>query len=611
MASFVAATPRRRALAVGFLLVALLLIRPTESAQAQVDIVVSEITGTDGRVFWAKNHLVRTDDGVESLSGNAAGAPAPGEYLIVWAGDANATDVSLADSGVVTDPPAPDFLAVINADRSSSGYGDVVNTVTVGPVLQNEPHHMQYLYHKGDRVFAGGLYTDTTFVFDVSNLPVVTLAGVNQPQDTPCSSVPDAFWTLDDHTAYGTYMGGANVPGPCLYSNGEVRVSNGYGGSPGAIVHMGPDGKTLSEVPAALPTSEDPVRCPNYPAIPGQATCANPHGIQAREDLDRMIASDYAEPRNIVLNPLKPSWDDNIFRSTVRIFDITDQNNPQLSSVSVLPESPRPSFPVAPLVGGVMQVTSKWGIMETTVTNLPQNKGAFASSMCGGVLYYTPDITSPSPQWREVFDDTTAARFLTPGAAALNACAGAGWIQTSPDDRFLYRAVIGRNAGLLGPADPGIPKMVYVLDISSLVAAGTSTTCSIDSTAEILDGGTEPECPVIASALPLPDDTTGGPHWGAIDNFVKLPTGHYTETTDVRRIAVSNYFVGRTAVDGNHQVCMINLDPKGILALDGSFKDEIKNTPCVDFDRTNWPHGPHGNAKPHSELFVVPDAMLQ
>ena len=33
--------------------------------------------------------------------------------------------------------------------------------------------------------------------------------------------------------------------------------------------------------------------------------------------------------------------------------------------------------------------------METTVTNQPGHKGAFAESMQGGAIFYTPDITSP------------------------------------------------------------------------------------------------------------------------------------------------------------------------------------------------------------------------
>jgi len=589
---------------VGFLVVAMLLLAPTGPARATVEVVTSRVTATDGRVYWVDNHLVRP-----SVTVAVAGR----EYLVVWAGSVNASDVAFPDTQVIehaTNPPGPDFLAVIDADRASPDYGKVVNTATVGPLVENEPHHMQYLYHKGDRIFAGGLYSDTTYVFDVSKLPLITLAGVNAPLDTPCSSIPDAYWTLADHTAYGTYMGGADVPGPCTYTNGQVRVSNGYGGSPGAIVHMSPQGATLSEVPAALPTAEDPTRCANYPSIPGHETCANPHGIQAREDLHRVVASDYAEPRNIVLNPMVP-FDNNIFRTTVRTFDTTDPNNPALASVTALPDGPRPPVPVGTPLGGVMQVAGKGGMMETTVTNRPEHKGAFVSSMCGGTVYYTPDITADAPQWREVFDDTTAARVVNPGAPPLVGCGGAGWVQTSPDDSFLFHVVIGRTPGTFGPDDPGIPKMAYVLDIASLVAAGTATTCSVDTPAEVLGGGSEADCPHVASVLPVADTTTGGPHWGALDNFVRLPTGMYKETSTVNRIAASNYFVARTGYDGNHKVCMIGVSERGALQLDNAFRDEIQGTPCVDFNRASWPHGPTGPAKPHSELFVVPDAILR
>jgi len=64
---------------------------------------------------------------------------------------------------------------------------------------------------------------------------------------------------------------------------------------------------------------------------------------------------------------------------------------------------------------------------------------------------------------------------------------------------------------------------------------------------------------------------------------------------------VSDYFVARTGVDGDHKVCMVNISPTGKLTLDQTFLDENEGTPCVDFNRTNWPHGADGNAKPHSE----------
>ena len=171
--------------------------------------------------------------------------------------------------------------------------------------------------------------------------------------------------------------------------------------------------------------------------------------------------------------------------------------------------------------------------------------------------------------------------------------------------------MIGRNPGSLDAYDTGSPKMVYSLDISRLVAAGTSFQCNLTSITEVYDGGAAPDCPRVVSVQSLPDGTSGGPHWGALDNFVRQPSGMFAETRTPSRIAVSNYFVARTGVDGNHKVCMLDLTPTGRLSLDTSFRDEDEGTPCVDFNRTSWPHGKTGNANPHSELFVVADNSLQ
>ncbi len=260
------------------------------NATDKVETVTSTFKATNGEIFTATNHLVQDSPGIAQAKRDLVDSVLDGtntdadvkkivtaegkirhEWLVVWAGDWNAADNNSA--GVYQSRPAvnpvtipetardnataPDFLAVVDATKGSPTYGKVVNTVTTGPVVENEPHHMQYLYHKGDSIFAGGLYSDITYVFDVKALPKIEIKGVNLPMDTPCGSIPDAYWTLKDGTAYGTYMGGADVPGPCTYTNGEVRVSNGFGGSPGSIVHIGQDGKTLSEAPAALEESED------------------------------------------------------------------------------------------------------------------------------------------------------------------------------------------------------------------------------------------------------------------------------------------------------------------------------------------------------------------
>ncbi len=530
---------------------------------------------------------------------------------MVWAGDANAgdnTSATVPNTPMSVDPvglpdtvrdnaAGPDFLAVIDVTRGSPTYGDVVNTVTTGPILGNEPHHMQYLWHKGDRIYTGSLFTDITYAFDITELPLITITGVNLPQDTPCGSVPDAYVTLKDGTAYGTYMGGANVPGPCAYTNGEVRVSNGFAGSPGSLVHVGPDGRTLSEVPAAVSGGE--AGCANYPALP-QPTCANPHGIQVREDLDRLITADYAEPRNIVLDPLAAP-DPYIFRDTVRVWDISDRDNAKVISVSRMPDGPRK--PRNPLHN------EPRGVMEVGVTHLPQHKGAFASSSCGGVIYYTPDVTAKRPVWREVWDATASTRSNFPQFRGDGGCSGASWVQASLDDTYLFHIVIGAGPG--SPASRSTEdKQVYALDIRKLLEAGTNTTCSIDTLDEAVHGGAEADCPTLTDSFHVQDNSSGGPHWGAMDNFALGADGMYHETTNVERIAFSNSFVSRTTVDGNHDLCLLNFS-RGQLRMDEAFIDQQEGTPCVKFDRTTWPHGAFGDAKPHAMVFAVPDAYLK
>lgn len=579
------------------------LLGPSAPADASPEIVTSSVLSSAGELFTATNHLVD----LPRIASPGAEGHQPKEYLVVWAGDANASDTIGADiknaplqvspgkelSEVGDQMPGPDFLAVIDADRGSPHYGKVVNTVTLGPLVGNEPHHMQYLHTKGDKIYAGGLYSDTTYVLDTSKLPQLELSGVNTPLDTPCGSVPDAYWVLQDGTAYGTYMGGPDLPGPCTYSDGSVRVGNGFAGTPGSVVRLGEDGRTLAELPAALPTTENPAECYSPGAVP---SCANPHGIQVREDLNRMITSDYAQPRDIILDPTRPLTH-NVTRRTVRIWDIADRNNPTVVSVSRLPDGPREERNPAH--------EENMAIMETTVTNLPQHKGAFAEAMCGGAIFYTPDITDPQPQWREVFDNTTAAKRIDPAVTEGAGCDGGGWVQTSLDDRYLYHAVIGRGPGLLDAEDRGSPKMVYTLDIRKLLASGNNPQCSIDTIQEVSDGGAESDCPALIDVLPIEDASTGGPHWGALDNYARNADGTYRETTDVRRISIANYFVARTGIDGNHKVCMVDVSRKGELTLDPTFLDEKRGGTCVDFNRTSWPHGDWGDAKPHSQLFVV------
>ena len=582
----------------------------------------SKYAADDGRTYWIKNHLdtsllpsevldgLGLDDtalpDLPGLGGGDAGGEVPDdgitrEYLVVWAGDNNVLDRS--GSELTTLPKSigpdligqkelvgPDFFAVVDATKGSDTYGQVVNTATVGPLVENEPHHMQYLWHKGHNIFAGGLFTDVTYVVDTSQLPRLELKAVNLPTDTICGSVPDAYWVTDDGGAYGTYMGGPDLPGPCTYTDGSTRVGNGYGGSPGELVRLDENGRTVSEAPATPETAETEQRCDNIPALP-RPTCANPHGVQAREDLDTLITSDYNEPRNIILNPVSaPS--SYLRRPTVRTWDISDRDHPKLRAVSFLPDGPRE--------GKVAHHEEPRAAMETTVTNLPEHRGAFASTMQGGAIYFSPDITVAEPEWREVFDLTTSNKLTDPASTYYGGGSNGGWLQTSLDDRYLYHAVAGRPAS---GDDLGSPPYILKLDIRQLLASGDDPQCSIDTLDEVTTGGAESDCPAVVDTLPA----SGGPHWGTLDNLELGEDGTYTETTDVERFAYSNYFVARTGLNGDHRVCIADNAADGTMSLDEEFRDERTGEACLDFDRASWPHGEWGPAKPHSMLFVTAD----
>lgn len=581
---------------------------------------LSKVVGGDGKNYWLQNHLdasavppgllqdLGLSDALEGLGltgGDAGGQVADDglrrEYLVVWAGDNNILDKSGAELTTLPrtigpdligtkDLIGPDFFAVVDATKGSPTYGQVVNTATVGPLVENEPHHMQYIWHKGDNIFAGGLFTDVTYVIDTSELPKLTLKHVNLPTDTLCGSVPDAYWVTKDHKAYGTYMGGPDVPGPCVYSDGSVRLGNGFAGSPGELVRLDENGRTLWEAPATPEVAETEQRCDNIPQLQ-LPTCANPHGVQAREDLGILITSDYNEPRNIILNPVQaPS--SYLRRPTVRTWDISDPDKPELKAVSFLPDGPR--------VGKVPHQEEPRAAMETTVTNLPGHKGAFASTMQGGAIYYSPDITVDQPEWREVFDLTTSNKIVDPASSYYGGGSNAGWTQTSLDDKYLYVAIVGRPAN---GEDKGSPQYILKLDIQDLVAAGTDVSCTIDTQLEITEGGQEADCPTVHDTLKAP----GGPHWGALDNLELGADGYYHETTDVKRFAYSNYFVARTGLNGDHRVCVVEEDAEENMTLDTEFRQPGTVEDCIDFDRASWPHGDWGPAKPHSMVFVTAD----
>jgi selenium-binding protein 1 len=196
-----------------------------------------------------------------------------GKYLYIWAGH--------------VDHSIPDFLAVIDFDEGSPGYGRVINTVPLpGPgATFNEPHHMHLSADK-KVLGCGGLLSVLSgqpgiFFFDTTRPR--TPRFLSSSAD-PNSSITDDFLPLPNGGFLVTQMGSAG------------------GGAPGRVVEF--DGRLR--------------RVGSWPAWPPDDGF-NPHGISVRPDLNLMMTSDFILPDSTLdVVPGPP-----VLRSTVRVWDFS------------------------------------------------------------------------------------------------------------------------------------------------------------------------------------------------------------------------------------------------------------------------------------------------
>jgi hypothetical protein len=246
--------------------------------------------------------------------------------------------------------------------------------------------------------------------------------------------------------------------------------------------------------------------------------------------------------------------------------------------------------------------------------------------MCGGGIFFVPDITKArgdfSDQIVQVWNDGLSIA-QTPEGKDVDepgGCAGGAWHQVAPNNKILFRSVQGRNAASDNYYDKGQAKLVYDIDISPLISSAQDGKVDCDISRGVHSGGLNltgiqlfnklakgdrvADCPFLISALPVKDITSGGPHWGALDN-------HTLDQNGVPwRLTFSNYFVSRTGVDGDHRFYNVDVAPDGKLSYDESFRDEKTGSIGVNFNRRNWPGSPDaGFYKPHSEIWVCPPGI--
>src|SRR2546425_12403585 len=203
--------------------------------------------------------------------------------LYVWTSDADGKD--------------PDFLTVIDADPKSSTYATVIATAPTGSTA-NEAHHFGYTADAG-RIFAGGLFSNRLFIYDVKTDP----------------RHPRLARTISDLAATTGYSGPHTfyaVPGGVLVA----MLGSKDGGAPGAVVKLDNDGNFVQALPAPDYMYDVGIK-PELNLIV-TSSWAHPHAIKAGNTPmgqvgDEVVAWDYKtgkvlQVEHLDKSPLEVRW---------------------------------------------------------------------------------------------------------------------------------------------------------------------------------------------------------------------------------------------------------------------------------------------------------------
>ena len=158
---------------------------------------------------------------------SSCGTTAPRSYLFLWAGDAAYK--------------ASDFLAVIDADPSSPGYGVVVASLPTG-TSGTHPHHTEHQLPASGHLLANGFRAGRTWLFDLSQpLQPKVLASFS---DVGGYTHPHTFVRLANGNVLATfqYAGAASAPShDAAHQSGSIKSPNTTGG----LVEMDERGRLI------------------------------------------------------------------------------------------------------------------------------------------------------------------------------------------------------------------------------------------------------------------------------------------------------------------------------------------------------------------------------
>jgi hypothetical protein len=160
--------------------------------------------------------------------------PADSRYLFVWAGD--------------SDKQQSDFLAVVDVDRHSRTYAQVLTTLPVGEA-GTVPHHTEYEMPAGGELWANGFAAGRTFRFDLRDPTRPRLAGAFA--DAGPFSHPHSFARLPNGHVLGAFQHRAGVDSAA-----------------GGLVELDSTGRLVRSVSAAGPPGEPTIRPYSLAVVP-------------------------------------------------------------------------------------------------------------------------------------------------------------------------------------------------------------------------------------------------------------------------------------------------------------------------------------------------------
>jgi hypothetical protein len=323
--------------------------------------------------------------GCDRFTARAAG---PSRFLAVWAGDADRHD--------------EDFLAIIDVRSGSPTFGRIMKTILVGSKA-NEPHHVDFSARADGTLWASGLLSSRTFVFDLSRPLDGRLVKVDAPTSERVHTPAHAYATLPDGHTIATAMDMMSAE----YE--DTPHGEHSDAAPGGLLEFDEHGNFIRRISAAAQDA-------------GNAL-VSPYGIAVQPEIDRFVTTNVGHGWLPNARALMPG-------TSVQVWRLSDR-----TVLRTLPLEPGP------------RKAEHLGPYEPRFVNASKSQTVFVNTVLGSALYVSTNVAAPAPTFRLVHDF---------GADAI-----LGYSLVTRNDRYYIQALTRTNkVAVLDVADPLQPRQV-------------------------------------------------------------------------------------------------------------------------------------------------------